>query len=55
MAEPDAIATLEQLGAEFGISRERVRQLEVRIKQKLAARLLLLREDHALDRLESAA
>lgn len=56
MAEPDAIATLEQLGAEFGISRERVRQLEVRIKQKLSTRLLLLREGNdALDWLRSAA
>lgn len=32
-------ATLEQLGAEFGISKERVRQIEQRIRERLRIRL----------------
>jgi RNA polymerase sigma-32 factor len=32
-------ATLEQLGAEFGISKERVRQLEQRVRERLRVRL----------------
>ena len=39
MADSDAALTLKQLGKEFGVSRERVRQLEERIKQKLARQL----------------
>ena len=39
MADCDTALTLEQLGKEFGVSRERVRQLEERIKQKLAKQL----------------
>jgi len=35
MADPDAMLTLKELGREFGVSRERVRQLEVNIKRKL--------------------
>jgi len=35
MADADATLTLKELGREFGISRERVRQLEVNIKRKL--------------------
>ena len=35
MADPDATLTLKELGREFGVSRERVRQLEVNIKRKL--------------------
>ena len=38
MADSDSMLTLEQLGDEFGVSRERIRQLEKRIKQKLARR-----------------
>jgi len=39
MADSDCALTLEQLGKEFGVSRERVRQLEERLKQKLARQL----------------
>ncbi|MFW6086289.1 MAG: sigma factor-like helix-turn-helix DNA-binding protein, partial [Myxococcota bacterium] len=35
----DAPATLEALGAEMGISKERVRQLEVRLREKLRTEL----------------
>lgn len=42
MAEPESTLTLEQLGTEFRVSRERVRQLEVRLKQKLASQLPLV-------------
>ena len=31
----DNVATLEELGSEFGISRERVRQVEVKAFEKL--------------------
>ena len=55
MAEPDAIATFEQLSVEFGVSRERVRQLEVRIKQKLAEHLLPFRVGGGGVELDSAA
>ncbi len=44
MADRDAILTLEQLGKEFGVSRERIRQLEERIKEKLARQLRRLNE-----------
>ncbi|MCA9553433.1 MAG: sigma-70 family RNA polymerase sigma factor [Myxococcales bacterium] len=39
LAEPEERMTLEDIGAEFGVSRERVRQLEGEIKQKLQRRL----------------
>jgi RNA polymerase sigma-32 factor len=42
MADSDSRLTLEQIGAEFGVSRERVRQLEERLKQKLASQLRAL-------------
>jgi RNA polymerase sigma-32 factor len=35
----DEPETLEQLGATFGVSKERVRQLEVGAKKRLRARL----------------
>jgi len=35
MADDEAMLTLKELGREFGVSRERVRQLEVNIKRKL--------------------
>jgi RNA polymerase sigma-32 factor len=35
MADAEAMLTLKELGREFGVSRERVRQLEVNIKRKL--------------------
>ncbi len=39
LAEPDERETLEALGEELGLSRERVRQLEVALKEKLSRRL----------------
>lgn len=39
LAEPEDRMTLEDIGARFGVSRERVRQLEVEIKNKLQKRL----------------
>ena len=42
MVDADAALTLLQLGHEFGVSRERVRQVEVNIKQKLRTQLLAL-------------
>lgn len=39
LAEPDERLTLEQIGQAYGVSRERVRQLEVEIKKKLQRRL----------------
>ena len=39
LADPEERMTLEDIGAEFGVSRERVRQLETEIKQKLQRRL----------------
>lgn len=39
LAEPEDRRTLEDIGAHFGVSRERVRQLEVEIKHKLQKRL----------------
>lgn len=50
MADDDSMSTLTELGKGFGVSRERVRQLECRLKRKLAG---LLRGDFELD--ESAA
>jgi len=44
MVDGDGALTLEQLAKQFGISRERVRQLEERIKQKLARELRRLTE-----------
>ena len=35
MADAEAMLTLKDLGREFGVSRERVRQLEVNVKRKL--------------------
>jgi RNA polymerase sigma-32 factor len=35
MADAEAMLTLKELGREFGVSRERVRQLEVNVKRKL--------------------
>lgn len=45
MADEDAMLTLKELGNGFGVSRERVRQLECRLKRKLAD---LLRRDIGL-------
>jgi len=42
MADSDSMLTLSQLGNELGVSRERVRQLEDRVKQKLATQLRAL-------------
>jgi RNA polymerase sigma-32 factor len=39
MADGEVALTLKELGQEFGISRERVRQLESRVKRKLAEQL----------------
>jgi len=39
MADGDTALTLQQLGKEFGVSGERVRQLEERLKEKLARQL----------------
>lgn len=47
MADDEAALTLKQLGEEFGVSRERVRQLEVRLRRKLADRLRGIREAEA--------
>jgi len=44
MADDEAALTLKQLGEEFGVSRERVRQLEARLRRKLADRLRAIRE-----------
>ena len=44
MADSEAILTLKELGCEFGVSRERVRQLEVNIKRKLLTHLRTLLE-----------
>ncbi|MEO8901082.1 MAG: sigma-70 family RNA polymerase sigma factor [Polyangiaceae bacterium] len=35
MADTEAVVTLQALGIEFGVSRERVRQVEVNVKRKL--------------------
>ncbi|HEY5375896.1 MAG TPA: sigma-70 family RNA polymerase sigma factor [Polyangiaceae bacterium] len=40
MADAEAMLTLKELGREFGVSRERVRQLEVNIKRKLETHFL---------------
>lgn len=42
MADADAMLTLNELGREFGVSRERVRQLEVNIKRKLVTHFSVL-------------
>jgi RNA polymerase sigma-32 factor len=47
MADDEAALTLKQLGEEFGVSRERVRQLEVRLRRKLAERLRGIRDAEA--------
>lgn len=39
LADPEDRMTLEDIGAHFGVSRERVRQLEVELKNKLKRRL----------------
>ena len=39
LAEPEERMTLEDIGQRYGVSRERVRQLEVEIKKKLQRRL----------------
>ena len=39
MADPDSAHTLLELAGELGVSRERVRQLEARLKERLRARL----------------
>lgn len=39
LADPEDRMTLEDIGTHFGVSRERVRQLEVELKQKLQRRL----------------
>ena len=44
MVDSEAILTLKELGDEFGVSRERVRQLEVNIKRKLVTHLRALSE-----------
>ena len=44
MVDREGALTLEQLGKEFGVSRERVRQLEERLKHKLARELGRLAE-----------
>jgi RNA polymerase sigma-32 factor len=38
MRDEDPV-TLQEIGDEFGITRERVRQIEARVKKKLAAYL----------------
>ena len=50
MADDDAVLTLKQLGTEFGVSRERVRQLEERLKQKLAKQMSQLSQTTAARR-----
>jgi RNA polymerase sigma factor (sigma-70 family) len=50
MADLDTSLTLQQLGKEFGVSSERVRQLEVRLKLKLAQQLCGLRESDLIKR-----
>jgi RNA polymerase sigma factor (sigma-70 family) len=42
MADAEAMLTLKELGHEFGVSRERVRQLEVNIKRKLGTHFRML-------------
>jgi RNA polymerase sigma-32 factor len=44
MADKDDMLTLEEIGQHFGISRERVRQIEVRTKYKLRQRLSQLED-----------
>jgi len=39
MADPEAAPTLLELGDEFGVSRERIRQVEARLKRRLRERL----------------
>ena len=36
MVDAEAMLTLKRLGQELGVSRERVRQIEMRLKNKLA-------------------
>ena len=43
MQDPESAKTLKEIGDEFGISRERIRQLEARAVQKLRLRLESLR------------
>jgi RNA polymerase sigma-32 factor len=50
MADRESILTLKQLGDEMGVSRERIRQLEVRVKRKLAEQLRSLGEARTGDR-----
>jgi RNA polymerase sigma-32 factor len=47
MVDPESMLTLKELGQEFGVSRERVRQLESRLKRKLAEQLSTLRNAQA--------
>lgn len=42
MADTEAVVTLQALGIEFGVSRERVRQVEVNVKRKLLSHLRAL-------------
>jgi DNA-directed RNA polymerase sigma subunit (sigma70/sigma32) len=42
MADAEGMLTLKELGHEFGVSRERVRQLEVNIKRKLGTHFRML-------------
>ena len=43
--QPDDIVTLEELGAEFGVTRERIRQIEAKIRRRLEG---FLASDEAL-------
>jgi RNA polymerase sigma-32 factor len=47
----DEVVTLEDLGKQLGISKERVRQLEQRAMDKLKAAILVKAKDAGLDRL----
>ena len=47
----DEVVTLEDLGKQLGISKERVRQLEQRAMEKLKTAILVKAKDAGLDRI----